>query len=104
MFQFKNYCLVKFLNLCKLGMKTLVTRLSVLIGVILFIQFNDRHRIIEEWELSDTINGLMAIPNLIYLLVLSNVIARECFDFQKNFLISEKVACKKAKKKLFFVS
>lgn len=36
------------------------------------------------WDFSDTMNGLMAIPNLICLLVLSNVAAKECFDFQEN--------------------
>lgn len=35
------------------------------------------------WDFSDTMNGLMAIPNLICLLLLSNVIAKECFDYQK---------------------
>lgn len=36
------------------------------------------------WDFSDTMNGLMAIPNLICLLVLSNVAAEECFGFQKE--------------------
>lgn len=36
------------------------------------------------WDLSDTMNGLMAIPNLISLLVLSNVVAEECFSFNKT--------------------
>ena len=36
------------------------------------------------WDFSDTMNGLMAIPNLICLLVLSNVVAKECFEFQIN--------------------
>lgn len=34
------------------------------------------------WDFSDTMNGLMAIPNLICLLVLSNVVAKECFEYQ----------------------
>lgn len=38
------------------------------------------------WDISDTFNGLMAIPNLICLLVLSNVVARECFEYQKNVI------------------
>ena len=46
------------------------------------------------WNFSDTMNGLMAIPNLICLLLLSNVIARETKDFQKNILKREKVAKK----------
>lgn len=34
------------------------------------------------WDFSDTMNGLMAIPNLICLLVLSKAVAKECFEFQ----------------------
>ncbi|MDD4690819.1 alanine/glycine:cation symporter family protein [Eubacterium aggregans] len=39
------------------------------------------------WDFSDTMNGLMAIPNLICLLVLNKVIAEECFDYQKKVLL-----------------
>ena len=42
------------------------------------------------WNFSDTMNGLMAIPNLICLLWLSNDIAKECFDYQKNVIEKEK--------------
>lgn len=35
------------------------------------------------WDFSDTMNGLMAIPNLICLLALSGTVARECFAFQE---------------------
>ena len=35
------------------------------------------------WNFSDAMNGLMAIPNLICLLWLSNDIAKECFAFEK---------------------
>ncbi|MCH4072915.1 alanine/glycine:cation symporter family protein [Pseudoramibacter sp.] len=38
------------------------------------------------WNVSDTMNGLMAIPNLICLLVLSGKVAEECFDFQSKYL------------------
>ena len=38
------------------------------------------------WNFSDTMNGLMAIPNLICLVVLNKDIAQECFDYQKNFI------------------
>ena len=38
------------------------------------------------WNFSDTMNGLMAIPNLICLVILSKDIANECFDYQKNFI------------------
>lgn len=37
------------------------------------------------WNVSDTMNGLMAIPNLICLLVLSGKVAEECFDFQQRY-------------------
>ncbi|MEF9946626.1 MAG: sodium:alanine symporter family protein [Lachnospiraceae bacterium] len=42
------------------------------------------------WDFSDTMNGLMAIPNLISLLVLNKVIATECFDYQKNVIANQK--------------
>ncbi len=42
------------------------------------------------WDLSDTMNGLMAIPNLICLIVLSNVVAEETFNYQNNVLIPKK--------------
>ena len=38
------------------------------------------------WNFSDTMNGLMAIPNLLCLLILNKDIANECFDYQKNFI------------------
>lgn len=42
------------------------------------------------WNLADTLNGLMAIPNLIGLLLLSKVIVSETKDFQLNILSKEK--------------
>ena len=42
------------------------------------------------WNFSDTMNGLMAIPNLICLLWLSRDIAEECFDFQATVIEREK--------------
>lgn len=48
------------------------------------------------WNISDTMNGLMAIPNLISLLVLSNVVAKECFNYQK--VIEEDKARRKREK------
>ena len=44
------------------------------------------------WNFSDTMNGLMAIPNLICLIWLSNDIAAECFDYQKNVIEADKRA------------
>lgn len=42
------------------------------------------------WNFSDTMNGLMAIPNLICLLWLNKDIAKECFAYQKEVVIPEK--------------
>ena len=50
------------------------------------------------WAISDVFNALMAIPNLLCLLLLSNVIAKETEDFQINYLDVEKKARKAAKK------
>ena len=38
------------------------------------------------WDFSDIANGLMAIPNLISLLVLNGIIAKETFDYQKEII------------------
>lgn len=48
------------------------------------------------WNFSDIANALMAIPNLICMLVLSNVIVKEVNDFQKT-LKKEQAAAKAAK-------
>ena len=42
------------------------------------------------WDISDTFNGMMAIPNLICLLLLSNVVAKECFEYQENVIDRQK--------------
>lgn len=42
------------------------------------------------WNFSDTMNGLMAIPNLLCLVILNKDIAKECFDYQKNFIAQGK--------------
>ena len=46
------------------------------------------------WSLADIVNGLMAIPNLISILVLSPVIKEEVFSFQE--VIRQEKAAKKA--------
>ncbi|WP_414150471.1 alanine/glycine:cation symporter family protein [Acetobacterium carbinolicum] len=51
------------------------------------------------WDISDTMNGLMAIPNLICLLLLSNVIAKECFDYQDRIITPARLARKALKNK-----
>ena len=42
------------------------------------------------WNFSDTMNGLMAIPNLICLLILNKDIADECFHYEKEIVAKEK--------------
>ena len=49
------------------------------------------------WNFSDTANGLMAIPNLICLLVLSKVIVQQTNDFDEKFLKREKMMRRQAK-------
>lgn len=74
-----------------------VTIYRILYCLVVFVGATTALEIV--WNLSDAMNGLMAIPNLISLLVLSSVVARECFEFQSDFLIPEKLAFKEAKKK-----
>ena len=47
------------------------------------------------WDMSEVFNGLMAIPNLICLLILSGVVARETNRFQKESLIPERILAKR---------
>ena len=42
------------------------------------------------WNFSDTMNGLMIIPNLICLLWLNKDIAKECFEYQESVVVREK--------------
>ena len=60
----------------------------VLFGAITFVGATTTLEVV--WNFSDTMNGLMAIPNLICLLWLSNDIANECFEFQKEVVEKEK--------------
>ena len=38
------------------------------------------------WSIAETFNGLMAIPNLICLIVLSREVAKECFEYQRKYI------------------
>lgn len=60
----------------------------VLFSLITFVGATTTLEVV--WNFSDTMNGLMAIPNLICLLWLSGDIAEECFDFQKTVVEKEK--------------
>jgi AGCS family alanine or glycine:cation symporter len=74
-----------------------VTLYRILYCLVVFVGATTALEIV--WNLSDAMNGMMAIPNLISLLVLSGVVAKECSEFQSDFLIPEKLAFKEAKKK-----
>ena len=52
----------------------------IIFGLITFIGATTTLEIV--WNFSDTMNGLMAIPNLICLVWLNKEIAEECFDFE----------------------
>jgi AGCS family alanine or glycine:cation symporter len=41
------------------------------------------------WDLSDTFNGMMAIPNLIALLVLSGVVAKVTRDYFSDHMLKK---------------
>jgi AGCS family alanine or glycine:cation symporter len=60
----------------------------VLFGMITFVGATTSLEVV--WNFSDTMNGLMAIPNLICLLWLSNDVAKECFEFQTEVVAREK--------------
>lgn len=60
----------------------------LIFSLIIFIGSTTTLQVV--WDFSDTMNGLMAIPNLLCLLALSNVVAKECFDFQKNVIQKKK--------------
>jgi AGCS family alanine or glycine:cation symporter len=47
------------------------------------------------WDIADTMNGLMAIPNLLSLLLLSGVIYKQTMDYELNVLKPERALIKK---------
>ena len=53
----------------------------ILFGLITFVGATTTLEIV--WNFSDTMNGLMAIPNLICLIWLNKDIAKECFEFEE---------------------
>ncbi|MBE6094889.1 MAG: alanine:cation symporter family protein, partial [Schwartzia succinivorans] len=60
----------------------------ILFSLITFIGATTTLEIV--WNFSDTMNGLMSIPNLICLIWLSNDIAQECFGYEKDVIEKEK--------------
>lgn len=70
----------------------------VIFAVVVFVGAVTTLEIV--WDFSDTANGLMAIPNLICLLVLSGVIAKQTDDFDEKFLKQEKLIRKQRKQRV----
>ena len=66
------------------GSTKLNTLYRIFFSLIVFVGATTQLQMV--WDISDTFNGMMAIPNLICLLVLSNVIAKECFDYQDKVI------------------
>ena len=60
----------------------------ILFSLITFVGATTTLEIV--WNFSDTMNGLMSIPNLICLIWLSNDIAQECFEYEKDVIEREK--------------
>ncbi|HDK7167228.1 TPA: sodium:alanine symporter family protein [Clostridium botulinum] len=80
---------VKFL-FGKKGMKiyTPIFLISLILGTILDVPL--------VWQLADTFNGLMVIPNLIALIGLAKLVQKELKDYNENFLLKQAVADRKA--------
>jgi AGCS family alanine or glycine:cation symporter len=68
--------------------RKVITAYRIVYSLITFVGATTTLEIV--WNFSDTMNGLMAIPNLISLIVLSNEIAKECFEYEKGVVIPEK--------------
>ena len=66
------------------GSRTIIMCYRVFFSLIAYVGATTTLDIV--WDFSDAMNGLMAIPNLICLLWLSNDIAKECFEYQKNVI------------------
>ena len=62
--------------------RAVIIAYRLLFPVICFIGATAQLSIV--WQFSDIANALMAIPNLLCLLLLSPVVAKECFKYQKK--------------------
>ncbi len=60
----------------------------VLFSLITFVGATTTLEVV--WNFSDTMNGLMIIPNLICLIWLNKDIADECFEYEREVVIKEK--------------
>ena len=60
----------------------------VLFSLITFVGATTTLEIV--WNFSDTMNGLMSVPNLICLIWLSKDIADSCFEYEEKVVAREK--------------
>ena len=68
--------------------RPIIMAYRVLFSLITFVGATTTLEIV--WNFSDTMNGLMSIPNLICLIWLSKDIAQECFDYEKDVIEKDK--------------
>ena len=71
-----------------LGMRPVIMGYRVLFSLITFVGATTTLEIV--WNFSDTMNGLMIIPNLICLIWLNKDIADECFEYEREVVVHEK--------------
>ncbi len=69
---------------------TAIYLISLILGTVLDVPL--------VWQLADTFNGLMVIPNLIALIALAKLVQKELKDYNENFLLKQAVADRKASK------
>lgn len=86
--------IIIIVNLVRSDKARLVYRLAFI--VVVFIGSITTLDIV--WSFSDAANGLMAIPNLISLVVLSGVIVKQTRDFDDRFIRQEKLSRKTEKR------
>ncbi|MFZ5943432.1 MAG: alanine/glycine:cation symporter family protein [Bacillota bacterium] len=63
---------------------------------VLFVGLGAVAKLSLVWDIADTLNGLMAVPNLIGLLLLSGVVVSETKDFLENVKAKEDAAAAKS--------
>ena len=68
--------------------RTVIVGYRVIFSLITFVGATTTLDMV--WNFSDTMNGLMIIPNLICLIWLNKDIAKECFEFQEKVVVREK--------------
>lgn len=68
--------------------RTVIVGYRVIFSLITFVGATTTLDMV--WNFSDTMNGLMSIPNLICLIWLNKDIAKECFEFQEKVVVREK--------------